>query len=161
MEVDAAVNRAGRDALAALGADGAVDAAPGRRASLGLGERRLDLGEVGRRGDERRAVRRSAAAERVCLLAGEDRLLVDDRQPVVEAVQGAAGQPAVDHVRRAASLADGAGDVGGAVDRVAGGEDVRGPGLERISGSAASGPALVGVELAGEGAAGPRSCRWR
>ena len=73
-----------------------------------------------------------ARPERVRLLAGEDLLLVHDRQPSRRSrPAAAAGQPAVDHVRGPAALADGARDVGGAVHHVAGGEDVRDGRLER------------------------------
>ena len=53
VEVDAPVDRAGRDALVALGADRAVEAAAGGRAGLRLGQRRLDL--AGSRWARRRA----------------------------------------------------------------------------------------------------------
>ena len=83
------------------------------------------------------------------LLAGDDLVLVHDREAIVEAVERPAREPAIDHVGRAASFADGSGDVGRAVDRVAGGEDERRSGLERgrVGGQEA---ALVGVELARE-----------
>ncbi len=83
-QVDAVLDRAGVDALAALGADAAVEAQPGAVARLGLGHRQLDLAEVGRGGaDDLARGRRQRQA--VGLLAGQDRVLVDDRQAQVEA----------------------------------------------------------------------------
>ena len=69
------------------------------------------------------------ASERVRLLAGEDQLLVDHGQPVVEPVEGSAGQPAIDHVGGPAAFTDRARDVGRPVHHVAGREDVREGGL--------------------------------
>ena len=96
------------------------------------------------------APRRPGRPGGVRLLAGEHLCLVDDRQPVVEAVRAPPVQPAVDHVRGAAALADGAGDVGGAVDHVAGGEDVRGPRSAACPGRRPSVPRRCRRELPGE-----------
>ncbi len=64
------------------------------------------------------------------MLAGHDLLLVDDGQPVVEAGQRAAREPAIDHERGPAALADGPRDVRGSGDHVAGGEDAVDAGLQ-------------------------------
>ncbi len=65
VEVDAAVDRARGDALGALRAHGAVQAAPRGLAGLRLAERRLHLAEVGWRRDQGRCPRtRGVAASR-------------------------------------------------------------------------------------------------
>ena len=150
MEVDAPVDRAGSDALAALRAHRAVDAPAGGLARLRLRQGRLHLGEVEGRRVERGAVGRRGV-EREGLLAGNDLGHVDDGEPVVEAVERATRQPAVDHVGGAPALADGPGDVRGAIDRIARGEDVRDLGLagHRIRREEA---ARVARNPAGEGA---------
>ena len=111
VQVDAIRGTRG-DALLAFAADRAVQAARGAVMGLRLAHGWLDLVEVDgcSAGQGEGRLRQ---AERVALLLRDDPLLVDDRQAVVEAGHRTAGQPAVDHVRRTATLADGAGDVRG------------------------------------------------
>ena len=98
---------------------------------LRLGHGRLDLGEVVR-GRLERAEGGRRRADRVGALAGHDLLLVDDREPVIEAGQRATREPAVDHEGGTPPLAHGAGDVRGPRDHVAGREDAAGPCLQRL-----------------------------
>ena len=66
--------RAGGDALPALGADAAVEAAPGTGEGLLLGHRRLELDEAGRAARNRRGNGGRAVDMRVRLLPREDLL---------------------------------------------------------------------------------------
>ena len=91
-----------------------------------------------------------AGARHVPVLAGQDRLLVDNREPQVETFEREAVKPAVDHVGGAPALADGPRDVRGAVHDVAGSEDAWDLSLERFL-AGCQGAVPVALERAGKG----------
>ena len=123
VEVDR-VRRAGGDALVALRADAAVEAAAGGRARLLLGEGGSSSAKsVG--AAAKRAAAASGSRTAVAALPGEHVGLVDDAERLVEAVELEALQPAVDHVRGPAAVPDRLRDRRRAGDDVAGGEDPR------------------------------------
>ena len=110
-QVDAVLDRAGVDALAAFRADAAVEAQAGAVARLGLGHRQLDLAEVGR-GEAEDLARCRRQRQPVRRLPSQHRRLVDDREAKVEPVERPVLDPAVDHERGALALAGRPGDVG-------------------------------------------------
>ena len=77
------VGRAGFHAFLALRADAAVEAGTGSGEGLGLGHRRLELGEVGRRAGVD-GVGADGLVPGVAVLPGEDVLVPHDTERVVE-----------------------------------------------------------------------------